>query len=42
MGLVSPMLQSYVTLFKDTQLMRRMSKKIYKHIETIDTRHIFM
>jgi hypothetical protein len=42
MGLVSPMLQSYISLFKDTRLMRRMSKKIYKHITTIDTRHIFM
>lgn len=42
MGLVSPMLQSYVYHFKNTKLLRRLAKKIHQHIETIDTRHIFM
>lgn len=42
MGLMSPMLQSYVSHFKNTKLLRRLAKKIHQHIETIDTRHIFM
>lgn len=42
LGLVSPMLQSYVSNFKKSKLLRRLSKKIHYHLETIDTRHIFM
>lgn len=42
LGLVSPILQSYVSHFKNTKLLRRLSRKIHYHLETIDTRHIFM
>ena len=38
---VSPNLQSYLSHFRNSQMIRRIAKKIYYHVENIDTRHIF-
>jgi hypothetical protein len=40
--LVSVNLRSYVSYFHNTKLLRTMSKKIYKHLETIDKRYVFL
>jgi hypothetical protein len=41
-SLVSPNLHSYFGHFKNTNLIKRLSKKIYKNIESIDKTHIFL
>jgi hypothetical protein len=40
--LASPNLNAYVTIFRNNPLLKRLAKKVYKHLETIDSRHIFM
>ncbi len=40
--LVSPNLQAYVTHFSNNSLLKRLAKKVYKHLETIDKTQIFM
>jgi hypothetical protein len=41
-SLSSPMLRVYVEHFGSSNIMKRMAKKIYFHLETIDKRYIFM
>jgi len=38
----SPTLRAYIGHFGLTELTRRLAKKIYKHLETVDRRFIFM
>jgi hypothetical protein len=40
--LVSPNLHAYVQHFGLSDLVKHLAKKVYKHLETIDTRYIFM
>jgi hypothetical protein len=39
---VSPNLQAYFAYFGKNPLMKRLSKKVYKHLELIDKRYIFL
>lgn len=39
---VSPNLYSYITHFGLSPLTKRLAKKVYKHLETLDTDHIFV
>jgi hypothetical protein len=39
--LVSPNLNAYVVYFGQNSLIKKLSKKVYKHLETIDTNQIF-
>ena len=39
--LVSPNLSSYVGHFRRNPLLKRLAKKVYKHLETLDTNWIF-
>jgi len=41
-GLISPNLNSYFNHFEGTSLIKRLSKKVYKHLETIDSSNIFL
>lgn len=36
-----PMLQAYIGTFKSGALIKKLSKKVYKHLEELDSRHIF-
>lgn len=38
---VSPNLNAYVSHFKNNPLLKRLAKKVYKHLETVDKKHIF-
>jgi hypothetical protein len=40
--LVSPNLNSYTAYFKNNTLLKKLAKKVYKHLETLDSRHIFL
>jgi hypothetical protein len=40
--LVSPNLRAYTAHFKNNNLLKRLAKKVYKHLETLDNRHIFL
>jgi hypothetical protein len=40
--LVSPNLNSYTAYFKNNSLLKKLAKKVYKHLETLDSRHIFV
>jgi hypothetical protein len=40
--LVSPNLNSYTAYFKNNSLLKKLAKKVYKHLETLDSRHIFL
>lgn len=40
--LVSPNLRSYTAHFKNNPLLKRLAKKVYKHLETLDTANIFV
>ena len=40
--LVSPNLHAYIQHFGLNQMVKRLSKKVYKHLETIDSRYIFV
>lgn len=40
--LVSPNLNSYTAYFKNNALLKKLAKKVYKHLETLDSRHIFV
>lgn len=40
--LVSPNLRSYTAHFKNNPLLKKLAKKVYKHLETLDSRHIFV
>jgi hypothetical protein len=40
--LVSPNLNSYTAYFKNNGLLKKLAKKVYKHLETLDSRHIFL
>lgn len=40
--LVSANLHSYVAHFKNNGLLKKLAKKVYKHLETLDSRHIFV
>jgi hypothetical protein len=39
---VSPNLNAYIAHFGLSPLVKRLAKKVYKHLETIDKRHIFV
>ena len=39
---ISPNLQSYVSHFRNNPLLKRLAKKVYKHLESIDKSQIFM
>lgn len=39
---LSPNLQAYYEYFGKDQLIKRLAKKVYKHLETIDKRNIFV
>jgi len=38
---VSPNLNAYVSYFKGNPLLKQLAKKVYKHLETVDKKHIF-
>ena len=38
---VSPNLNAYVCHFKGNPLLKQLAKKVYKHLETVDKKHIF-
>ena len=38
----SPNLNAYIKCFGFDYLVRRLSKKVYKHLETLDKRYIFL
>jgi hypothetical protein len=40
-NLVSVNLHAYVSHFGVTKLTRRLAKKIYKHLDSVDSRHVF-
>jgi hypothetical protein len=40
--LVSPNLNSYTAYFKNNGLLKKLAKKVYKHLETLDSQHIFL
>lgn len=40
--LVSPNLHAYIQHFGLDDLVKRLAKKVYKHLETIDTRYVFV
>ena len=40
--LVSPNLNSYIAYFKNNGLLKKLAKKVYKHLETLDNRNIFV
>jgi len=40
--LVSPNLKSYIDHFGLNQVTKKISKKVYKHLEALDRRHIFL
>lgn len=40
--LVSPNLHAYIQHFGLDNLVKRLAKKVYKHLETIDTRYVFV
>lgn len=40
--LVSPNLNSYTAYFKNNALLKKLAKKVYKHLETLDSRYIFV
>jgi hypothetical protein len=40
--LVSPNLNSYIAYFKNNGLLKKLAKKVYKHLETLDSRNIFV
>lgn len=40
-GFVSPNLHSYTSHFKSNPILKRLAKKVYKHLESIDKNHIF-
>jgi hypothetical protein len=40
--LISPNLRAYTAHFKNNNLLKRLAKKVYKHLETLDNRHIFL
>lgn len=40
--LVSANLNSYVAHFKNNALLKKLAKKVYKHLETLDRQHIFV
>lgn len=42
LNLSSPMLRAYIAHFGLNQTTRRLAKKVYCHLETIDKRHIFI
>jgi hypothetical protein len=42
LNLASPMLRAYIEHFGLNQTTRRLAKKIYSHLQTIDKRYIFM
>lgn len=41
-ALTSPMLRAYIEHFGLCPLTKRLAKKVYKHLETLDKRHIFV
>lgn len=41
-GVISPNLRSYIEHFDFGPLLKKLSKKIYKHLETLDTRALFL
>ena len=40
--LVSPNLQAYVSHFRNNSILKKLAKKVYKHLETIDRNNIFV
>ena len=40
--LVSPNLKSYIDHFGLNQITQKISKKVYKHLDSLDRRHIFL
>lgn len=40
--LVSPNLLAYTSHFKNNPILKTLAKKVFKHLESIDTKHIFM
>ncbi len=41
-GYISPNLQAYVSHFHNNNILKKLSKKVYKHLESIDRNHIFV